>query len=230
MALTLIKDQPKSLIKDAKSQSNGRFYVGLKWDERSTDGSPWDLDGHAFILNKARKVLGNTPQEKAHNWIFWGNKQDPTGGVLYSGDNRTGAAAGDDEWLKLDWNLLPADANEVMIAANMYFKPEEQQAFKAKGQELPTFGSVSNTMFHLSDLVDDTPGLSLTEPFFLGEDVSDFRCAIFVSVYRNPANPSDLKVKVINAGYAEGIDALASAHDIDLEAAAKELGLITSNN
>jgi tellurium resistance protein TerD len=230
---TLVKSKPTSLVKAAGADSGGMYYCGLGWDLRTTDGAPYDLDGHAFILGKDRKVLGATAAEKAHNWVFWGNKQSATGAVIISPDNKDGKGEGDDEWLKIITGKLPADANEVLIAVNMYLDPSEIAKLKAAGRLPATFGEVDNALFHIAELASETDGpdgkpvlgKALTAPFYMGVDVADMRCAIFVSLVRHPGDPNDWMVKAIEAGYADGVDALAMAHGINLQEAVKELGL-----
>ena len=64
-------------------------------DRRKTDGSAFDLDASAFVLNADGKVLSD------QHFVFYNNPKDPSGAVAHQGDNRTGEGAGDDEVIEL---------------------------------------------------------------------------------------------------------------------------------
>ncbi|MBA4052174.1 MAG: chemical-damaging agent resistance protein C, partial [Erythrobacter sp.] len=89
MAVSLSKGGNVSLSKEAPGLN--AVIVGLGWDVRKTDGAGFDLDASAFVLGENDKVLSDA------NFVFYNNKTSPDGAVVYSGDNRTGEGAGDDE-------------------------------------------------------------------------------------------------------------------------------------
>ena len=94
MAITLQKGGNVSLSKTDPGLVNA--VIGLGWDARSTDGSPFDLDGSVFLLGDSGKVLSD-----AH-FVFYNQKTSPDGAVVHSGDNKTGAGEGDDEQIKIN--------------------------------------------------------------------------------------------------------------------------------
>jgi tellurium resistance protein TerD len=53
MAVSLQKGQNVSLSKQAPGMKKVRF--GLGWDARATDGSGFDLDASAFVLDARRQ-------------------------------------------------------------------------------------------------------------------------------------------------------------------------------
>ena len=86
MALSLQKGGNLSLSKEAPGLT--KILVGLGWDPRSTDGTQFDLDASAFLLNATGKVRGDA------DFIFYNQLKSPDGSVEHTGDNRDGA--GDD--------------------------------------------------------------------------------------------------------------------------------------
>jgi tellurium resistance protein TerD len=56
--------------------------VGLGWDPRATDGTQFDLDASAFLLNASGKVRGEA------DFIFYNQLKSPDGSVEHTGDNR----------------------------------------------------------------------------------------------------------------------------------------------
>ncbi|MBN0210358.1 TerD family protein, partial [Pseudomonas aeruginosa] len=99
MALSLQKGGNLSLSKEAPGLT--KILVGLGWDPRSTDGTQFDLDASAFLLNASGKVRGDA------DFIFYNQLKSPDGSVEHTGDNRDGAGDGDDEAIKVDLSRVP---------------------------------------------------------------------------------------------------------------------------
>jgi tellurium resistance protein TerD len=86
MAISLQKGGNVSLSKQVPGLKRVRF--GLGWDLRKTDGSAFDLDASAFVLNADGKVLSD------QHFVFYNNPKDPSEARLpIKGDNRTGEGA-----------------------------------------------------------------------------------------------------------------------------------------
>ncbi|MBN0154377.1 TerD family protein, partial [Pseudomonas aeruginosa] len=73
MALSLQKGGNLSLSKEAPGLT--KILVGLGWDPRSTDGTQFDLDASAFLLNASGKVRGDA------DFIFYNQLKSPDGSV-----------------------------------------------------------------------------------------------------------------------------------------------------
>src|SRR4030095_11008181 len=100
MAITLKKGENLSLKKAAPNMVKIR--VGLGWDARATDGSPFDLDASAFMAGASDRCRSDA------DFIFYTQLKSACGSVEHTGDNRTGAGDGDDETIKVDLSQGPA--------------------------------------------------------------------------------------------------------------------------
>ena len=86
MVVNLSKGGNISLAKTAPAMTHAR--VGLGWDARSTDGQEFDLDASAFLCGANGLALSD------QHFVFYNQKQDPSGSVVHLGDNRTGDGDG----------------------------------------------------------------------------------------------------------------------------------------
>ena len=111
MALSLQKGGNLSLSKEAPGLT--KILVGLGWDPRSTDGTQFDLDASAFLLNASGKVRGDA------DFIFYNQLKSPDGSVEHTGDNRDGAGDGDDEAIKVDLSRVPVDVDKIAFTVTM---------------------------------------------------------------------------------------------------------------
>ena len=125
MAVSLQKGQNVSLSKQAPGLKKVRF--GLGWDLRKTDGSAFDLDASAFVLDSAGKVLSD------QHFVFYNNTQDPSGAVVHKGDNRTGEGEGDDEALEIELGQMAASAAKVAFVVTIHDAEARRQNFGQVG-------------------------------------------------------------------------------------------------
>ena len=192
MAVSLVKGGNVSLSKEAPGLSS--VTVGLGWDVRATDGAAFDLDASAFSVGEDYKVLSD-----AH-FVFYNNKTSPDGAVIYSGDNRTGAGAGDDETIRIDFAQLAPTVKKVVIAVTIHEGQERRQ----------NFGTVSNAY---ARVINDADGRELAR-YDLSEDASTNVAMIFVELYRGP--DGDIKVKAVGEGWQNGLAGLAGAMGVNV--------------
>ncbi len=123
MAINLKKGQGINLSKAAPRLRVVR--VGIGWDITRVLGQ-CDLDVCAFVL----KSVGDVPVCLSDgHFVFFNNLQSPEGFVTHTGDNRTGAGEGDDETLKIDLAVAPADAVEVSFIVTMHEALARRQHF-----------------------------------------------------------------------------------------------------
>jgi tellurium resistance protein TerD len=73
MAISLQKGGNVSLSKEAPGLN--KIHIGLGWDTRSTDGSAFDLDASAFLLNETGKVRSSA------DFIFYNQLKSADGSV-----------------------------------------------------------------------------------------------------------------------------------------------------
>src|SRR5664280_2438677 len=100
MAISLSKGGNVNLSKEAPGLN--KIVVGLGWDARATDGAAFDLDASAFLVKLDGKVRSDS------DFCFYNNKVVGDGAVQHTGDNLTGAGAGDDETVKVELSKIPA--------------------------------------------------------------------------------------------------------------------------
>ncbi|BDC96507.1 TerD family protein [Treponema saccharophilum] len=192
MPICLKKGEKVSLTKDNPGLKN--VLVGLGWDVNAFDtGGSFDLDASAFLLTDSGKV---SAQE---DFVFYGNKEHKSGGVVYMGDNRTGAGEGDDEQIKLDLSKIPQAITRIVFTVTIYEAEARRQ----------NFGQVSNAFIRL---VDESAGKEIVR-YDLGEDFSIETAVVVGEVYRNGA---EWKFNAIGSGFSGGLAALCAHFGIEV--------------
>lgn len=159
--LNLSKGGNINLAKEANGVTE--FSIGLGWDA-AQPGKEFDLDVAAIALNANDKAF-----EPDSSMVFYNNKE--WNGIKHSGDNRTGAGAGDDETIVVDTTKVPAGVEKIIILVNIHDAKARQQ----------NFGMVNNAYCKLY-------AKGQTEPlakFDLTEDASMSRCIVFCQLYRH---------------------------------------------
>ncbi|ABC21695.1 TerD family protein [Rhodospirillum rubrum] len=191
MAVSLSKGGNVSLSKEAPGLT--AINVGLGWDARVTDGSAFDLDASAFLLNEAGKIRSDA------DFIFYNNKTSSDGSVVHQGDNQSGAGEGDDETVAIDLTKVPADVQKVAFSVTIHEADARKQ----------NFGQVTNAFIRV---VNQADGKEITR-YDLSEDYSTETAMIFGELYRNGA---DWKFKAIGQGFAGGLGPLAKNFGVNI--------------
>lgn len=192
MAVCLTKGQKVDLTKNNPALK--KIMVGLGWDTNRYDGgADFDLDASAFLLNEAGRVISD-----AH-FVFYGNGQDPSGCVVYGGDNRTGEGEGDDETITVDLAQLPANVARIAITVTIYEALERRQ----------NFGQVSNAFVRV---VDDATGAELVR-YDLEEDFSIETAVVVAELYRHNG---EWKFNAVGSGYQGGLEALCRSYGVNV--------------
>lgn len=189
MALSLQKGGNLSLSKEAPGLT--KILVGLGWDPRSTDGTQFDLDASAFLLNASGKVRGDA------DFIFYNQLKSPDGSVEHTGDNRDGAGDGDDEAIKVDLSRMPVDVDKIAFTVTIHDAENRRQ----------NFGQVGNSFIRI---VNETNGSEIVR-YDLAEDASTETAMIFAELYRHN---SEWKFRAVGQGYAGGLKALANGYGL----------------
>lgn len=193
MPVCLTKGQKISLTKDNPGLKN--IMVGLGWDINHFDtGSAFDLDASVFMVG----ANGICPTDK--EFIFYGNKEHPSGSVRHMGDNLTGEGEGDDEQVEVDLSAVPQNIERIAFAVTIYDSENRKQ----------NFGQVSNAFIRI---VDEATGVELIR-YDLGEDFSIETSVVVGEIYRNGA---EWKFNAIGNGFQGGLSALCANFGIDAE-------------
>lgn len=193
MAISLKKGGNVNLSKEAPSM---KFMdLGLGWDARATDGTPYDLDAVAFLINAAEKV----PNDQ--NFVFYKNLKSPCASVTHNGDNRTGAGDGDDETLSVNLASIPADIEKIVLAVTINEGVELNQ----------NFGQVSNAYIRIVNKDNNEE----VARFDLSEDGSTETAMIFGELYRHSG---DWKFRAVGQGFNGGLGPLATHFGVSIKA------------
>lgn len=187
--VSLSKGANVSLTKTDPSMK--RVLVGLGWDARSTDGQDFDLDASAFLLSASGKV--RSPAD----FIFYNNLASVEGSVKHTGDNRTGEGDGDDESLKINLDLVPADVAKIVFVVTIHDAA-------ARGQN---FGQVSGAFIRL---VNEDTQKEVTR-YDLSEDASTETAMLFAELYRHNG---EWKFKAIGQGYKGGLSSVCAEYGV----------------
>ena len=192
MPVNLKKGQKVSLTKGNPGLS--KVVVGLGWDVNQFDtGGDFDLDASAYLLTDAGKI------SRQEDFIFYGNLTHPTGCVSHQGDNLTGVGEGDDEQIKVDLSLVPANISKIAFVATIYDAETRRQ----------NFGQVNNAFIRVYD---ESNGNEILR-YDLGEDFSIETAVIFGELYKNG---SEWKFNAIGSGYQGGLAAICAAYGVDV--------------
>ena len=176
MPVSLQKGQKVSLTKD--NPGLRKVVVGLGWDVNAFDtGADFDLDAA----------------------VFYGNLKHPSGAVEHLGDNLTGAGDGDDEQIKIDLSLVPAEITKIAFTATIYEAETRRQ----------NFGQVSNAFIRIYN---EETGEELLR-YDLGEDFSIETAVVFGELYKNG---SEWKFNAIGSGYQGGLAALCGNYGVEV--------------
>ena len=193
MPISLKKGQKVSLTKNNPGLK--KVVVGLGWDVNQFDtGGAFDLDTSAFLLTDTGKV---SCQE---DFVFYGNLNHPSGGVIHQGDNLTGVGAGDDEQIIVDLTAVPQNITRIAFTVTIYDAEIRRQ----------NFGQVNNSFIRIYNEVTGEEILR----YDLGEDFSIETAAVFGELYKNG---SEWKFNAIGSGYQGGLAALCDNFGIDVE-------------
>lgn len=191
MAISLKKGEKIDLTK--RNPGLQKIIIGLGWDINKFDtGGAFDLDAAAFLLDASGKVASQ------EDFVFYGNLKHPSGAVQHLGDNRTGDGEGDDEQIKVDLSLVPANIEKVAFTATIY----------EAEQRLQNFGQVSNAFIRICN---EITGEELTR-YDLCEDFSIETAVLFGELYRHNG---EWKFNAIGSGYQGGLAALCQSFGID---------------
>lgn len=193
MAVSLQKGQKVSLTKGNPGLK--KVVVGLGWDVNQFDtGGDFDLDAAAFLLADSGKVSNQS------DFVFFGNLEHPSGSVKHMGDNLTGAGEGDDEQIKIDLSLVPANITKIAFTVTIYEAEQRRQ----------NFGQVNNAFIRIYD---EQTGTELLR-YDLGEDFSIETAAVFGELYKNG---NEWKFNAIGSGYQGGLAALCANYGVEVE-------------
>ena len=194
MAVSLSKGGRVSLSKEAPGLS--KIQIGLGWDERTTDGSEYDLDASVFLLNAEGKVRSDS------DFVFYNNLKAVNGAIEHMGDNLTGGGDGDDEVIKVNLKQLETEASDV-VKISVVVTIHEAETRKQN------FGQVNNAFIRIVNQDDNQEIVR----FDLTEDYSMETAMIFGEVY---FKGGEWRFTAVGQGYAGGLAAACKQFGINI--------------
>lgn len=169
-----------------------RVLVGLGWDTRQGGGPAFDLDAFAVVLGTDGKLY----QHNDKSIIYFGHKVAL--GIQHMGDNLTGQGEGDDEQIHVRLGDIPTDADQVVIAVNIYEADTRNERF----------GQVKNASIRLADITNSEPGTQLLK-YDLSEDYSSNTGVIMGRFYRHSG---EWKFEAIGEGVNGNINQICARY------------------
>lgn len=192
MSISLVKGQKIDLTKGNSGLKKVVFGIG--WDTNRYDGNAdFDLDVSAFFTGADGKVTGE------QDFVFYGQAQHPSGALIYSGDNQTGAGSGDDETMTVELSKIPSNIEKISFAATIYDAENRLQ----------NFGMVDNSYIRAYDA--DT-GEELFK-YELNEDFSLETGVVSGELYRKNG---EWKFNAVGSGYQGGLAAIARSFGLNI--------------
>jgi tellurium resistance protein TerD len=193
VGVSLTKGGNVSLTKQAGTAGLTAVTVGLGWDARSTDGAAFDLDASAIGVKADSKVLSDK------HFVFYGNLASPESSIVHQGDNLTGEGEGDDESIKVNLALVPAEVDKVVFPVSIYEADQRSQSF----------GQVRNAFIRV---VNEVNGEELTR-YDLSEDAATETAMVFGELYRNG---DEWKFRAVGQGYSTGLAGIAKDYGVSI--------------
>ncbi|MEG6522005.1 TerD family protein [Desulfotomaculum sp. 1211_IL3151] len=188
--ISLAKGQKIDLTKTNPGLT--KIFIGLGWDTNKYDGgNEFDLDAVAFLVKEDGKASGDGA------FIFYNNRQDPSGSVVLSEDNRTGEGDGDDESLTVNLATVPADVAKIAICINIHEAAARNQ----------NFGQVSNAYVRVANNETNEELMR----YDLGEDYSVETGIVACEIYRHNG---EWKFNAVGSGFQGGLASLAETYGL----------------
>ena len=193
MPVSLQKGQKVSLTKGNPGLK--KVVVGLGWDVNAFDtGGAFDLDAAAFMLADNGRTTGS------QDFVFYGNLTHPSGSVQHIGDNLTGEGDGDDEQIRVDLSLVPANITKIAFTVTIYDAEVRRQ----------NFGQVNNAFIRIYN---EETGEELLR-YDLGEDFSIETAAVFGELYKSG---DEWKFNAIGNGVAKDLEGLCGLYGVQVK-------------
>ncbi|CAN2253663.1 TerD family protein [Bacillus vallismortis] len=192
MAIQLSKGQRIDLTKT--NPGLAKAVIGLGWDtNKYSGGHDFDLDASAFLVDAHDNCVNDL------DFVFYNNLEHPSGGVIHTGDNRTGEGDGDDEQIIVDFSKIPAHIEKIGITVTIHDAEARSQ----------NFGQVSNAFVRIVD--EETQNELLR--FDLGEDFSIETAVVVCELYRHGG---EWKFNAIGSGFSGGLAALCRNYGLQV--------------
>lgn len=191
MAVVLTKGQKVDLTKSTPNLHT--ILVGLGWDVNQSGGPSYDLDASTFLLDQTGKV------KSEQDFIFYNN---PVGGgqsVFYSGDNRTGVGANDDEQIRIVLPSVPQYIERIAFTITIHDA-------QLKGQN---FSQISNAYVRIIN--------EQTQEELIRFNLQQFSVETAIVAAELYRYKNEWKFSAIGSGFQGGLGALCRNFGLEVE-------------
>lgn len=191
MAVVLTKGQKVDLTKHTPNLHT--VLVGLGWDVNQSGGPSYDLDASVFLLEKSGKVRNE------QDFVFYNN---PVGGgqsVFYSGDNRSGIGANDDEQIRIILPSVPQYIDRIAFTITIHDAYQKRQ----------NFSQISNAYVRILNEQNQEELLRFNLQQFTVETA-----IVAAELYRHQ---NEWKFNAIGSGFQGGLAALCRNFGLEVE-------------
>lgn len=111
--------------------------IGLGWEKRGGD-SQFDLDVAVAMLNRGKQLPSKD------YFVFYGNLISADQSIQHSGDERTGAARGDDELIVMHLSEIDEEIQDILFLVSIFDGKLKRQHF----------GQLTNAYIRVFNLTD----------------------------------------------------------------------------
>lgn len=191
MAVVLSKGQKVDLTKSTPNLHT--ILVGLGWDVNQMGGPSYDLDASVFLLDQNGKVRNE------QDFIFYNNPVGGSQSVFYSGDNRSGIGANDDEQIRIILPSVPQHISRIAFTITIHDAG-------IKGQ---SFSQISNAYVRIMNEQNQEELLRFNLQQFTVETA-----IVAAELYRHN---NEWKFNAIGSGFQGGLAALCRNFGLEVE-------------
>jgi len=191
MSVTLTKGGKITLTKD-KTVNN--ISVRLGWETAKYSGEEMDLDASCFALQKNGKT------KRDEDFVFYGNLEHPSGGIIHSGDDKSGGGDKDNEVIRVRLSELSSYVDKIVFAVTIYEAERRMQ----------NFSMVENAFIRV---VDDSTGNEIVR-YNLKEKFDSATSVEVGEIYRDG---NDWKFHATGNGFNGGLAEICKQFGIEVE-------------
>ncbi len=187
MAVRVLKGQEIDITKN--NPGLRKIKIALGWDIKKEDNNKFDFDSSVFLCNLEGLALSSK------HFVFYNNKQDPSGSILHLGDNKTGEEGEEEIIVYLD--KLPSEVHKIVFAVSIHEGEKKKQ----------NFGQVESSYLKI---IDDEKNDELIR-FDLKNEFSMETGIIIGSIFKKN---DEWKFKTEGLGFPEGLRDIVIFHGL----------------